>query len=204
MRSAPTAHSSTGTRRARRFKTDAADGGRGVSVPDDRVYSVRAEGHFSGVIRFARRLRRVSGTGTYCTHADCTTARFAQTAGLSEPGRYQPRPDGTARAHLSKDTDVLLHDSRKAASGLEPLWLQCPMTQGPISIDHRDRRPLPDQGLAFQDQDRVPALPGDPSFQGKRSLHQCSDLGRASARRLFQVELAGGQHHDRRLCAPAS
>ena len=28
-----------------------------------------------------------------------------------------------------------LHDSRKAASGLEPLWLQCPMTQGPISID---------------------------------------------------------------------
>jgi hypothetical protein len=29
---------------------------------------------------------------------------------------------------------VLLHDSRKAASGLKPLWLQCPMTQGPISI----------------------------------------------------------------------
>ena len=28
-----------------------------------------------------------------------------------------------------------LHGSRKAASGLEPLWLQCPMTQGPISID---------------------------------------------------------------------
>jgi hypothetical protein len=67
-------------------------------------------------------------------HADCTTAGSARTAGLSERGRYQPRPDCTARAHLSKDINVLLHDSRKAASGLEPLWLQCPMTQGPISI----------------------------------------------------------------------
>ena len=69
---------------------------------------------------------------------------------------------------------------------------------------YRDRRPLPDQGLAFQDQIACPHCPETHHFKVSEGLHQCSDLGRASARRLFQVELAGGQRHDRRLCAPAS
>ena len=30
---------------------------------------------------------------------------------------------------------MLLHDSKKAASRMEPLWIQCPMTQAPISIN---------------------------------------------------------------------
>lgn len=29
---------------------------------------------------------------------------------------------------------MLLHDSKKAASRMEPLWVQCPMTQDSISI----------------------------------------------------------------------